>query len=196
MLCVEPVTEVIAPYEMPGAAANHGLLVQLNRQIRSAVRRPCSTNRRAYASPRGRCPEPAKSTAPGMLLAAGFGVVGEKSAQRSFSPVGGNCVSQRSPRFIVSFGVIPPVILHIAGEVRELLADEANRVQTVRYPRNPAAARRTDCRRRWRSWYRRRAGFREAEAHAAGLALAAEAVVVRQLVHAAGLEGVRSRAPT
>src|ERR1700732_1379163 len=40
-----------------------------------------------------------------MLLAAGFGRVGEKSLHRSCRPVGGKVVSQRSPRFTVSFGL-------------------------------------------------------------------------------------------
>src|SRR5438270_4504003 len=38
-----------------------------------------------------------------MLPAFGFGRVGEKSAQRSFRPVGGICVSHRTPRFRVNF---------------------------------------------------------------------------------------------
>ena len=85
-------------------------------------------------------------------------------------------------------GVDAPVVLDVSGEVRPLLADEADRVDlaavglaeqergeriaaAVRWLVSPAAA-----------------GFRKAEAGAAGDALAAEAVVVGQLVHAAELE--------
>ncbi len=69
---------------------------------------------------------PANSTAPGMLPAPGFGVVGEKSVQRLLRPVGGRLPSQRTPEVHDQLRSDAPVVLEVAAEIVELLADETD----------------------------------------------------------------------
>ena len=64
-----------------------------------------------------------------MLLAAGFGVVGEKS-RPAIVQAGGRHL--RFPTYAEVDGQLPadaPIVLHIAGEVGQLLADEADGVE-------------------------------------------------------------------
>ena len=86
-------------------------------------------------------------------------------------------------------GLILPVVLEVTGEIRKLLADEADGIDLsavgiAEQERGESVAAGVGI------GTARNSGFLIAEADAAGFALAAESVVVIELVHAAELERV------
>ena len=124
-LCVEPLTEI---RRRRNANRRRGSRSSVPRISQADVRTEAFIrNRPESGCPRNR-PEPANNTAPGIPPAPGFGVVGPKSRPAVAETGRRQIAIPTQPEVQHQLGIDTPVVLEVAAEIIELLADETNRI--------------------------------------------------------------------